>query len=237
MPLVSANLETAAVKPSAFDFDTVADRYDRWYETAEGAIYDRLEKRAFARYLSGKHEGRKLLEIGCGTGHWSRFFSECGFEVTGVDISERMIDIAKSKDISNASFQLADGHSLPYSDQTFDITAAVTTLEFARDAKLVVREMVRCTRKPGRVLFGVLNGLSKFNQQRANSPEGPYAAARLFTPVELKGLIEPFGQVEIAVASFVPTQSWLIPFAPWFDRIARMFKSQKGAFIAAALTL
>lgn len=237
MPLVSANLEAAPVKASMFNFDAVADSYDQWYETPLGPMYDRLEKKAIARYLSGKREGRKLLEIGCGTGHWSRFFSEYAFEVTGVDVSERMIDIAKSKHISKASFQLADAHSLPYSDETFDITAAVTTLEFVRDAESVVREMVRCTRKPGRVLFGVLNGLSKFNQQRANGPEGPYAAARLFTPVELREFLRPFGQVEIAVASFVPTQSWLIPFTPWFDRIARMFKSQKGAFIAAALTL
>ena len=225
------------MKPSMFDFDTVADKYDQWYETAEGAMYDRLEKRAIARYLSGKREGRKLLEIGCGTGHWSRFFSEYGLEVTGVDVSEGMINVAQSKGIPNTSFEIADGHSLPYSDDTFDITAAVTTLEFARDAKSVVREMVRCTRRPGRILLGVLNGLSKVNRQRANSPEGPYAAARLFSPVELKEFLEPFGQVEITVGSFVPTQSWLMPFAPWFDRIAGMFKSQKGAFIAAALTL
>jgi hypothetical protein len=53
----------------------------------------------------------------------------------------------------------------------------------------------------------------------------------------LKELLEPFGRVEITIAVFVPAQSWLIPFAPWFDRIARMFRNQKGAFIAAAIKL
>ena len=234
---VNANLEMTAVKPSRFDFDVVANKYDSWYESAEGQMYDRLEKRAISQYLPPGAKGKKLLEVGCGTGHWSQFFSGYGFEVTGVDVSERMIDVAKNKNISNASFQVADGHFLPFTDDSFDLTAAITTLEFVRDADAVLREMIRCTRKPGRILLGVLNRLSKVNQQRANSPESPYAAARLFSPVELKEFLEPYGQVEMTVGGFVPGQGWLIPFAPWIDCIARMFGNQKGAFIAAMLEL
>jgi len=117
---------------SKFDFDAIADRYDLWYESAEGAMYDHLEKKAISKYLPknvkgmklkaiSKYlpknvKGMKLLEIGCGTGHWSQFFSEYDFEVTGIDVSERMIKIAQSKDIPNASFQMADGQSLPFGD-------------------------------------------------------------------------------------------------------------------------
>jgi len=237
MPSVKQKLQINVSKASGFDFDLIADSYDSWYAGRRGAMYDRLEKKAIIRYLPTHAKGEKLLEVGCGTGHWSQFFSGYGFEVTGVDVSQRMIDTAKSKNISDASFQVADGHSLPFADGTFDITAAVTILEFVRDAELVLREMVRCTRKSGRILLGVLNELSKVNRQKANSPESPYSAARLFSPIELKEFLEPFGQVEITVAGFVPTQSWLMPFGPWFDRIARMYGSQKGAFIAAVIKL
>jgi len=224
---------------SYFNFDEVANSYDSWYGDRRGAIYDRLEKKLIANFLATGTEGRKLLEIGCGTGHWSRFFSQLGFEVTGLDISEAMINIARQKNIPNVSFHMGDGHLLPFQDSTFDLTAAITTLEFVRDAEVVLREMIRCTRKPGRILLGMLNGLSTVNRQkqRRGRPGNPYAAARLFSPVELRGFLEPYGHVEISVGGFVPTQSWLIPLVPWIDRIARMFGGQKGAFMAATLKL
>jgi len=239
MPSAERKLQINESKVSRFDFDMVADSYDSWYAGRRGAMYDCLEKKLIANFLPAGAEGKKLLEIGCGTGHWSRFFSKYGFEVTGLDISERMINAALQKGIPNVSFRIADGHLLPFADDSFDLTAAITTFEFVRDTDAVLREMIRCTRKPGRILLGVLNRLSKLNRQRQrqDNPENLYAAARLFSPVELKEFLEPYGRAEITVGGFVPAQSWLIPFAAWFDRIARMFGSQKGAFIAALLKL
>jgi len=239
MPSVKRKLLTNESKASRFDFDRVAGSYDSWYAGRRGEMYDRFEKKLIANFLPTETEGKRLLEIGCGTGHWSRFFSQYGFEITGLDISERMINTALEKGIPNVSFHMGDGHLLPFQDNTFDLTAAITTLEFVRDADVVLREMIRCTRKPGRILLGMLNVLSTVNRQRQRQgrPENPYADARLFSPVELREFLEPYGRVEITVGGFVPTQNWLIPLAPWIDRIARMFGVQKGAFMAAVLKL
>lgn len=225
-------------KQSRFDFDLLADKYDSWYESAKGAMYDRLEKGAISKYLPKKPMRRKLLEVGCGTGHWSQFFSGYGFVVIGVDVSESMIDIAQSKNIPNASFQVADGHSLPFKDVIFDVTAAITTLEFVRDAEVVVQEMVRCTRKPGgRLLIGVLNELARLNRNRKQRPETPYAKARLFSPSQLKQLLEPYGQVRMVITGFVPNQTVLLPLTPLFDAIGRFLHIPCGAFIAAEVRL
>jgi SAM-dependent methyltransferase len=225
-------------KPPRFDFDALADKYDSWYESAKGRMYDRLEKKAISRYLPSGAKGKKLLEVGCGTGHWSQFFSGYGFEVTGVDISERMINIAKSKNIPHALFRLADGHSLPFADETFDVTAAITTLEFVRNARAVVREMVRCTCKPGgQLLVGVLNGLARLNRNRKQRPESPYTKARLFSPGELKQLLEPFGRLAMVTAGFVPNQKLFLPLAPLIDTVSRFFHIPYGAFIAAQVRL
>ena len=237
MPSAKRKLHINESKASRFDFDLLAGSYDGWYAGMRGAMYDRLEKKAISRYLPSNPKGKKLLEVGCGTGHWSRFFSEYGFEVTGLDVSERMINAALQKGIPNVSFHIGDGHFLPFADDSFDLTAAITTLEFVRDTGAVLREMIRCTRKPGMILLGVLNRLSKVNRQRQDRTESPYTAARLFSPVELKQFLQPHGQVEITVGGFIPAQSWLIPFAPCFDYIARMFGNQEGAFIAAVLKL
>jgi len=50
----------------------------------------------FARHASG----RRALDFGCGTGRSTRFLQKLGFEVTGVDISEDMLRIARASDPS-----------------------------------------------------------------------------------------------------------------------------------------
>jgi len=201
-------------------------------------MYDRLEKKTVARYIRQNVQGMKLLEIGCGTGHWSRFFSDCGFAVTGVDISGRMIKIAQSKNIPNASFQIADGHSLPFADNCFDVTAAITTLEFADNAELVLREMIRCTRKPsGQLLIGVLNALAPLNRNRQQTPESLYAKARLFTPSQLKKLLSKYGNAQLCTAGFIPRQKRLLSLSPFIDKIGRFLHLPYGVFIAGQVRL
>jgi len=48
MPLANTNVQIKTKKPTRFDFNSVADTYDKWYETTKGAIYDRLEKKAIS---------------------------------------------------------------------------------------------------------------------------------------------------------------------------------------------
>jgi ubiquinone/menaquinone biosynthesis C-methylase UbiE len=238
MPWAETNLQLNTERASRFDFDLLANEYDSWYESAKGRMYDRLEKKAISRCLAPGGKGKKLLEDGCGTGHWSRFFSECGFEVTGVDISERMINIARSKGIPNSSFQIANGHSLPFEDNSFDVTAAITTLEIVRDAEAVIREMIRCTRKEaGELLVGTLNVLACSNRDRKQRPESTYANARLFSPSQLRELLEPCGQVSMVITGSVPKQTVLLPVTPLFDGIARRLHIPYGAFIAAEVKL
>jgi ubiquinone/menaquinone biosynthesis C-methylase UbiE len=223
---------------SKFDFDTIADGYDLWYESAEGAMCDHLEKKAISKYLPKNVQGIKLLEIGCGTGHWSQFFSEYGFEVTGVDVSERMIKIAQNKDIPNASFQIADGQLLPFCDGSFDVAAAITTLEFVDNAESVVREMTRCTRKPaGQLLIGVLNVLARFNRKREQNPESLYAKARLFAPRQLKRFLEPYGQTNIITAGFLPSRKCFLFLSPLIDIVGRLLHLPYGVFVAAEVRL
>ena len=223
---------------SKFDFDTIADEYDLWYESAEGAMCDHLEKKAISKYLPKNVKGMKLLEIGCGTGHWIQFFSEYGFEVTGVDVSERMINIAQSKDILNASFQMVDGQSLPFCDGSFDVAAAITTLEFVDNAELVVQEMVRCTRKPaGQLLIGALNALAGFNRKRKRDSKSLYAKAHLFTPGQLKRFLDPYGQTNIITAAFVPSRKWFLFLSPLIDNVGRLLHLPYGVFVAAKVRL
>ncbi len=225
-------------RPSRFDFGGIAHRYDAWYRTARGAMYDHLEKRAIARLLPPASDGGTLLEIGCGTGHWSEYFSGRGFETTGVDISERMIAAARQKNIDRGTFEVADAERLPFPDGAFDVSAAVTTLEFVADPARAVAEMVRCVKKTGGTLIvGALNRLSAYNQRRKRRAAGMYASAHLFSPAELGKLLAQFGEPVILVAGFIPRRNSLLWLSPLLESIGRLTANQNGAFIAAKVQL
>ncbi len=220
-----------------YDFNKFAQSYDNWYDSAIGQMFDELEKKAFDVLLGSHNNGKQLLEVGCGTGHWSRYFSEKGFEVTGVDISEEMIKVANKKNISNCHFQVADGQSLSFPDNGFDIAAAITTLEFSKVPKKIILEMLRCVKSQGRLLFGVLNSLSFYNQKRRRKVKSVYANAQLFSPGQLRNLLEHFGTVNMQITGFVIRSKWLIWISPLYERLCRFMGSRKGAFITAEVQL
>jgi len=223
---------------SRFNFDDAADRYDQWYERPRGRVYDRIEKRAIDKLLKDQTQGKRLLEVGCGTGHWSWFFSTRGCEVIGIDVSERMVTIAKSKDIVRSTFHVMDGHRMSFADRSFDMAAAMTALEFATDPKVMIAEMARCVRKPGgTLLFGVLNALCEYNRERKNKAGSPYASANLFSPEQLRGFLEPWGRIQMIIAGFVPRREGLLALAPAYELAGRLAGSQQGAFIAAKVQL
>jgi len=224
--------EIIEVPNSLFDFDSVADRYDRWCQTPAGRMYDRLEKTAMARFLPPSR-GKRLLEVGCGTGHWSEFFASLGFEVFGVDISSEMIRRAESRYGRRCRFTVADAYRLPHEDESFDLVAAVTVLEFAGNPAAVIREMFRCLRSGGRAIVAVLNRLAPINCRRVAKGRQPYASAKLLSPDELRSLLEPFGRVRMLVAGFVPERKYLIGLAPMIEKLSLALRRQKGALIVA----
>ncbi|OHB61731.1 MAG: hypothetical protein A2Y76_00125 [Planctomycetes bacterium RBG_13_60_9] len=223
---------------SRFDFGRIADRYDAWYQAPRGAMYDRMEKRAIERLLPPAPNGGKLLEIGCGTGHWSQYFVSRGFEVTGVDVSERMIAVARQKNIAGATFEVADAGRLPIADNTFDVAAAITSLEFVQDSARTVAEMARCVKKmSGTLIVGALNRLSPYNQGKQRNASSMYASARLFSPDDLKNLLKPFGEPVVRVAGYVPRRESLLWLSPVLEWIGHLTDNEHGAFLAAKVTL
>jgi ubiquinone/menaquinone biosynthesis C-methylase UbiE len=201
-------------------------------------MYDRLERAAVDRLLPPVPHGGKLLEVGCGTGHWSEYFTGKGFAVTGVDISERMIAVARQRNVTGGTFDVADAEQLPFPDGSFDVVAAITVLEFTADPARVISEMTRCVKKAGGMLvLGVLNRLSGYNQRRQRRAASMYASATLFSPADLRTLLAPIGEATILAAGFVPRWDSLVWLSPLLERWGRLTENKHGAFLAAKAVL
>ncbi len=184
---------------SLCDFAPLADTYDRWYSTATGRAHDREQKGLVRRFLPPVEQGNRLLDVGCGTGHWSGFFAGLGFLVTGIDLSPEMIAVARSSAATGCRFLAADAHELPFADGAFDVVTAMVVLEFVADPELAVAEMSRCARSPGHLVIGALNEESPLNRDRVAERKEPYRSAHMFTASQLGRLLARFGTVRMGL--------------------------------------
>lgn len=64
-------------------------------------------------------KGGKILDLGCGPGHHSKYFSSLDFNVIGIDLSSEMIEIAK-KESDNGDFQVMDILNLNFEKNSID---------------------------------------------------------------------------------------------------------------------
>lgn len=95
----------------------VYDKKDSTYYSKEGKI----SCRDIANYLKNNNF-KNLLDIGTGTGYLIEILSkEKKAQYYGLDISEEMIKVAKSKKIPNSTFIVGTANNLPYKNNTFDI--------------------------------------------------------------------------------------------------------------------
>jgi ubiquinone/menaquinone biosynthesis C-methylase UbiE len=218
-----------------FDFNTVARSYDAWYERPAGTMYDRLEKEEVSRVLPSPRAGEQLLDVGCGTGHWSTFFTEKGFRVTGVDIAPEMIRVAREKRIPGARFFVADALRLPFPGASFDLLTAMALLEFVDDPGGVLGEMLRCLRPEGSIIVGVLNRWSFQGIRRKWNPSPLFRAARFYSRGELLKLLSRFGPSRVRAAAFVPPGKRLLGTAPFLDRIGKGARLPWGDFLVGKL--
>lgn len=111
--------------------------------------------------LAGVARGHCVLDIGCGTGTqaiatWRR--SQPGGSVVGVDISEKMLVVARRKARRSGldiAFHHADAAQLPFEDARFDVVTITTVMHMIPQARrrLSLREASRVLRRGGRLLL------------------------------------------------------------------------------------
>lgn len=128
------------------NFDAITEDYDYTRAISDKSL--RLLYDTFIEVNGNDLNRKKLLEIGCGTGRISKIFASTNYNVTGIDISEKMVELArqKAKD-QHWSFTgvVGDARNLPFKENEFDMVYAVHVLELIKDWKKVIKEGLRCS--------------------------------------------------------------------------------------------
>jgi len=218
---------------SLFDFGSIAGEYDGWYDTPPGRSHDRYQKALVRSFLPPAKAPERLLDVGCGTGHWSRFFASLGYAVVGVDISERMIEVAKANVSPQCVFEVADACDLPFDTDSFEVVAAMATLEFLSDVSRALTEMFRCAKSSGCVLIGTLNRIAPINQHRLAKGTEPYASAHLFSTKDLRELLGQYGRVRMGVSTEAAKRDHLGRARSFLQQAVSRLGRPRGAFIVA----
>jgi ubiquinone/menaquinone biosynthesis C-methylase UbiE len=201
--------------------EIVAD-YEVWYQTA-GSRADRQEKALLKRMLNNFPAAHSILEVGCGTGHFTHWLNKQGLRTIGLDLSWPMLEEAKR--LKNLACLQGDAHMLPFLPASFDLVALITTLEFLPDPVQALAEAVRVAGQG--LILGVLNAQSRLGCQYKRKGGPIWEAAHFFTTDELKCMIEEIAGVKAKVfwrTTLWPLLSGELPL-PW------------GGFIGMAVKL
>ncbi len=136
------------------DIEWDPEEYEKWYEKEPGKTIDLIETEC-ALSLILPIKGKKVLDVGCGTGNFTRKLQVLGYEVVGVEPSEPMRRKAVQKGVRCTSGLAED---LPFEKNSFDAVISIAAVEFFKDRLKAVREMLRVVKRRGKVVVCFITG-------------------------------------------------------------------------------
>ena len=114
----------------------------------------RWQNEARYQWAAGFVPGKRVVEIGCGSGHGTRRFVEAGAAgIDAFDVDEEAIRVAQAESPGDhVTFRVAAATELPVADNRYDLAVMLETIEHVDDDAGLVREVARVLR-PGGVLL------------------------------------------------------------------------------------
>lgn len=179
--------------------------YDAWYDTPRGRWIGDTEYALAARLLAPQ-AGDSLLDVGCGTGWFTRRAAADDLLVTGLDPNPDWLDYARSHSSPALSWVEGDARALPFADASFDHVLSIAVLCFVDDERQAVAESVRVARH--RFAIGWLNRDSLLYRQKGRGGgSGAYHGARWHTAGEVRALFSglPVRKLKLHSAIFLPS--------------------------------
>ncbi|QTA78105.1 SAM-dependent methyltransferase [Desulfonema limicola] len=184
-------------------------------------------------------KGEAVLDIGCGTGQGLLSLLDAGLQVTGIDPSSYMLDLAVKNIQNRADLHRCYAEELPFDDNSFNYSCIINTLEFVENPEKTLEEAFRVTKD--RVFIGILNRYSgrtcrlRFKSMFINCI---YRNARFFSIWELKKMVfSLMGDVPVSWKTVYQIPKPPGKFFKRFNRWNIMYKYPFGAFTGMTVVL
>jgi SAM-dependent methyltransferase len=131
--------------------------------------------------------GEDILDVACGNGNTAITARRMSANVTGIDITAELLELAveeaKIAQVEGITWKEGDAQNLPFEDESFDVVLSTFGHMFAPQAELVAKEMIRVTKRGGRIGFATwppelaIGSIFKVNGKHlprpVNSPPSP----------------------------------------------------------------
>ncbi|WIV45667.1 class I SAM-dependent methyltransferase [Glutamicibacter nicotianae] len=135
------------------NYDDFAQAYS---DENESSLLNAYYERPATLKMAGEVAGRRILDIGCGSGPLAHELMERGARVSGFDASQAMIDLARARLGEDADLRVADlGETLPYEDNSFDDAIASLVLHYLEDWTGPLSEIRRVLAPGGRFILSL----------------------------------------------------------------------------------
>ena len=187
--------------------------YDAWYDTPRGRWIGEREWAMVSDALQLRPTD-SVLDVGCGTGWFTRRAEPAAARVVGLDIDSASLDFARGSGKTHIEYLQGNATALPFPEACFDKVMSIAALCFVADWPRAVAEIVRVTRD--RFAIGLLNRHGTLYMRKGrHGGSGAYAGAHWHTRSEVATALEglPARDVHVTYGVFVPASSTLARLA------------------------
>jgi SAM-dependent methyltransferase len=137
-----------------------------------GRKYSENKSRAVGTYtelptivaLAGDVRGKNVLDVGCGPGRHACALLDCGARVTGIDISEEMLGVARERAGGRGHFFQADFEKVKFPRASFDLITASLCLMYSRELPPVFKNFRAWLKRGGRLVFSIYHPVRFFHK-------------------------------------------------------------------------
>lgn len=128
-------------------FDNQAPIYDKT-ETMEYSKNPKISCKDVKKFLE-EIEYNNLLDVGCGTGYLFEILDNSNANFYGLDLSEKMLEVARNKNIPNTEYIQATAEKLPYEDESMDVVTCIQSFHHYPYPNEAIQEVYRVLRPGG----------------------------------------------------------------------------------------
>ena len=230
--------------PSTAPYDAIAEGYTELNATS---LLNEFYNRPALVELAGDVAGRRILDVGCGSGPILADLRDRGAIVTGVDASAGMLDQARARLGTGVDLRVADlAEPLPFGDGTFDDVVASQVLHYLKDWGPTLAELHRVLRPGGRLIVSEEHPTALFLSDRLSGGDREYfgvherteewtlggrTAELTFWDRPLHAMTDAFAAAGFRIAAI----SEPAPAPEAFDRFPEIRRHESGRFLAFLL--